>query len=147
MINEYLNDLQKIKNIEAIALYSIDNTLLDSWTGPNFNSKVLEEMSLHYFQVYAALDLNAQNFNEIVITHEKGHFYTRFYPDILLIVVVKSMVEISLIRLISNVKIIELLESRELQKILKKSAIGTQDFLNKKKLDESEMEYLKKLRK
>ena len=147
MIEEYLKDLQKIDNIEAIALYSIDNKLLESWTGPNFNSKVLEEMSLHYFQVYAALDLSAQNYQEIVITHEKGHFYTRLYPDLLLIVVVKSMVEISLIRLISNVKIIELLESREFHKILKKSSTETQDFLNKKKLDESEMEYLKKLQK
>ena len=138
MIDEYLKDLKQIPNVEAIALYGINNNLLDSWTEPNFNIKVLEEMSLHYFQVFATLDLNVQNYQEIVITHEKGHFYTRIYPNVLLIVVVKSTVEISLIRLITNVKINELLHSRQLQKILKKSAIENKDFLNRKNLDESE---------
>ncbi|MCK4893314.1 MAG: hypothetical protein KAT07_05075 [Calditrichia bacterium] len=145
MIDEYLKDLKQIPNVEAIALYGINNILLDSWTEPNFNIKVLEEMSLHYFQVFATLDLNVQNYQEIVITHEKGHFYTRIYPNVLLIVVVKSTVEISLIRLITNVKINELLHSRQLQKILKKSAIENKDFLNRKNLDESETEYLKKM--
>lgn len=145
MIDEYLKDLKQIPNVEAIALYGINNNLLDSWTEPNFNIKVLEEMSLHYFQVFATLDLNVQNYQEIVITHEKGHFYTRIYPNVLLIVVVKSTVEISLIRLITNVKINELLHSRQLQKILKKSAIENKDFLNRKNLDESETEYLKKM--
>ncbi|MCK5453578.1 MAG: hypothetical protein KAJ16_04410 [Calditrichia bacterium] len=145
MIDEYLKDLKQIPNVEAIALYGINNILLDSWTEPNFNIKVLEEMSLHYFQVFATLDLNIQNYQEIVITHEKGHFYTRIYPNVLLIVVVKSTVEISLIRLITNVKINELLHSRQLQKILKKSAIENKDFLNRKNLDESETEYLKKM--
>lgn len=145
MIDEYLKDLKQIPNVEAIALYGINNILLDSWTEPNFNIKVLEEMSLHYFQVFATLDLNVQNYQEIVITHEKGHFYTRIYPNVLLIVVVKSAVEISLIRLITNVKINELLHSRQLQKILKKSAIENKDFLNRKNLDESETEYLKKM--
>ncbi|NOQ97695.1 MAG: hypothetical protein GQ561_05985 [Calditrichae bacterium] len=145
MIDEYLKDLKQIPNVEAIALYGINNNLLDSWTEPNFNIKVLEEMSLHYFQVFATLDLNVQNYQEIVITHEKGHFYTRIYPNVLLIVVVKSTVEISLIRLLTNVKINELLHSRQLQKILKKSAIENKDFLNRKNLDESETEYLKKM--
>jgi ketopantoate reductase len=145
MIDEYLKDLKQIPNVEAIALYGINNNLLDSWTEPNFNIKVLEEMSLHYFQVFATLDLNVQNYQEIVITHEKGHFYTSIYPNVLLIVVVKSTVEISLIRLITNVKINELLHSRQLQKILKKSAIENKDFLNRKNLDESETEYLKKM--
>ena len=145
MIDKYLKDLKQIPNVEAIALYGINNNLLDSWTEPNFNIKVLEEMSLHYFQVFATLDLNVQNYQEIVITHEKGHFYTRIYPNVLLIVVVKSTVEISLIRLITNVKINELLHSRQLQKFLKKSAIENKDFLNRKNLDESETEYLKKM--
>jgi predicted regulator of Ras-like GTPase activity (Roadblock/LC7/MglB family) len=145
MINEYLKDLKKIENVEAIVLYSIDNKLIDSWTDSNFNAKVLEDMSLHYFQVFATLDLNGQDYQEIVISHEKGHFYTRIYPDILLIVVVKTTVEISLIRLITNVKIAELLHSRQLQKMLKKTGIENKDFLNKKNLDESESEYLKKM--
>jgi len=145
MIDKYLKDLEQVENVEAIALYSMNNKLLDSWTDSNFNAKVLEEMSIHYFQVFATLDLNVQNYQEMVIAHEKGHFYSRIYPDILLIVVVKSTLEISLIRLITNVKITELLHSRDLQKALKKSTAENIDFLNKKNLDESETEYLKKM--
>ncbi|UCF63870.1 MAG: hypothetical protein JSW33_15105 [bacterium] len=145
MISKYLNDLTLLKNVEAIAIYSLNNDLIDSWCDPNFNSKVLDELSLHYFQVFATLDLSVQNFQEIVITHEKGHFYARILPDMLLIIVVKLPVEISLIRLIVNVKIIDLLNSKALQKGLKKYSTENKDFLNKNILDESEKEYLKKL--
>jgi len=145
MIESYLKDLTQLKNVEAIAIYSLNNKLIDSWCDPNFNSKVLEELSLHYFQVFATLDLSVQNFQEIVITHEKGHFYTRILPNLLLIVLVRLPVEISLIRLIVNVKSIDLLNSRGLQKELKRSSVESKDFLNKKYLDESEKEYLKKL--
>ena len=147
MIEEYLKDLKQIENVEAIAIYGLDSKLLDSWTEPNFSTKVLDEISLHYFQVFGTLDLSAQNYQEIVISHEKGHFYTRIYPDILLIVSIKSAVEMSLIRLVTNVNINKLLHSRQLQKILKKSAAENKDFLNKKYLDESETEYLKKMEK
>jgi len=145
MIEKYLKDLIQLKNVEAVAAYSLNNELIDSWSDPNFNSKVLKELSLHYFQVFATLDLSLKNFQEIVITHEKGHFYTRILPNLLLIVVVKLPIEISLLRLIINVKISDLLKSKELQKGLKKSTQESKDFLNNKNLDDSEKEYLKKL--
>ena len=145
MIEKYLKDLVQLKNVEAVAAYSLNNELVDFWSDPNFNNKVLKELSLHYFQVFATLDLSLKNFQEIVITHEKGHFYTRILPNLLLIVVVKFPIEISLLRLIVNVKISDLLNSKEFQKELKKSSKESKDFLNNKNLDDSEKEYMKKL--
>ena len=145
MIKVFLKDLVKVPGMEAVAIYSINNTLIDSWTAPNFNPKVLEEISLNYFQLYTILDLNVKNYIENVISHEKGSIYARMFPDLLLVAVAKSNVETSLIRFIVNVNIPELLSSRQCQKILKKMGVKTPDFLDKKYLDSSEKDYLKKM--
>jgi hypothetical protein len=145
MINNYLNDLIEVQNTEAIAIYSIDNTLVDSWSESGFNKEVFSQIALHYLQVFSILDLKLHNYNEIVISHEKGQFYARILPDLLIVVSLKSMKDIPLVRLIINVKIGDLLTSKEFQKIRKKLTLTNQNLLDRKYLDESERNYLKKL--
>jgi hypothetical protein len=145
MINNYLDDLIEVQNTEAIAIYSIDNTLVDSWSESGFNKEVFSQIALHYLQVFSILDLKLHNYNEIVISHEKGQFYARILPDLLIVVSLKSMKDIPLVRLIINVKIGDLLTSKEFQKIRKKLTLTNQNLLDRKYLDESERNYLKKL--
>jgi hypothetical protein len=106
---------------------------------------VFSQIALHYLQVFSILDLKLQNYNEIVINHEKGQFYARILPDLLIVVALKSIKETPLIRLVINVKIGDLLTSKEFQKIRKKLTLANQNLLDKKYLDESERNYLKKL--
>jgi hypothetical protein len=146
LILEYLKDLTLLKGMEGIALFRHDNTILDSWYEPNFNSKVFEEISINYFQMFSILDSGYRDFYEVVTSHEKGRVYVRVLPDLLLVVVAKSNIEITLVRLIVNVQIVELLNSRKLQKLVKKISEKSLNFLNKKYLDEREGEYLKKIK-
>jgi hypothetical protein len=91
------------------------------------------------------LDSKGQNFKEIVSAHEDGQIYARILPDLMFIVLAKSVADIALIRLIINVKISDLLKSRSFQKTLKKHSGKPLDFLDKKFLDDSEREYIKNL--
>ena len=145
MIKNYLSDLTKIPSTEAIAIYSIDNVIIDSWSESSFNRDVFSQIALHYLQVISILDLKLQNYNEIVINHEKGQFYARILPDLLIVVALKSIKDTPLIRLVINVKVGDLLTSKEFQKIRKKLTLANQNLLDKKYLDESERNYLKKL--
>jgi hypothetical protein len=145
IIEEFFKDLTRIRNVEVVSIYSIDNVLIDSWTIPGINIKTVTDVSFHYFQIFSVLDSQGQNFKEILISHDNGQIYTRILPDLLFIVLVKSMADIALIRLVINVKITDLLNSRNFQKILKKHTGKHLNFLDKKFLDESEREYLKNM--
>ncbi len=145
MIKEFLRDLTVIESIEAVAVYANDNTILDSWTRPNFQNKVLEELCLHYLQLFSLLETDIRNYREIATSHDRGYIYARALPDVLLVVISRIPVEISLLRLIINVKIPELLSSRSFQKKIKKVSSDNYNFLDKQFLDDSEKEYLKKL--
>ncbi|OGB69929.1 MAG: hypothetical protein A2Y94_08740 [Caldithrix sp. RBG_13_44_9] len=145
IIKEFLKDLTQIRNVEAISIYGIDNILIDSWTLPSINIKTVTDISFHYFQIFSVLDSKGQNFKEIVISHENGHIYARILPDLLFIVLVKSIADITLIRLIINVKITDLLNSRTFQKIRKNHSGKHLNFLDRKFLDDSEREYIKNL--
>jgi hypothetical protein len=145
MIKKNLHDLISVQGVEAIALYGIDNTLIDSWGDTNFNREIFDQVALHYLQVFSVLDLKLQNYNEIVITHEKGQFYARILPDLLIVVSLKSMKEVALTRLVINVHLTELLTSKAFQKVKKKLSLSSQNLLDKKYLDDSERDYLKKM--
>jgi len=145
IIDEFLTDLTRIRNVEAVSIYGIDNELIDSWNVPGINIKTITDISFHYFQIFSVLDSQGQNFKEIVSSHENGQLYARILPDLLFIVLVKSMADIALIRLVINVKITDLLTSRNFQKTLKKHSGKHLNFLDKKFLDESEREYLKSM--
>ena len=145
MIPKYFDDLLKIKSVEAIVIYAIDNSLIDSWSESSLNNEVFNQIALHYLQAFSVLDLKLQNYTEIVINHEKGQFYARTLPDLLMVVSLKSLKDIPLVRLIINVKIGDFLTSKEFQKIRKKLKLTSQNLLDRKFLDESERNYLKKL--
>ncbi len=147
MINQHLKDLTLIEQVDGIAVYSISNILLDSWVRQGAGEKVFEQISLHYLQIFALLESGVKTFNEIVVTHDRGLLYARALPDILLLVIARTPLEIALIRLIINVKITDLLNSRQLQKAIKKLADRSPNFLDKKFLDETERDLLKKLEK
>jgi hypothetical protein len=146
LISEYLKDLTLLKGIEGIAIFSHDNSILDAWHEPNFNPKLFEEISINYFQMFSILDSGYRDFHEVVTSHEKGKVYVRVLPDLLLVVVAKSNIEMALVRLVVNVQIVELLNSRKLQKLVKKISEKSSNFLNKKYLDQKEDEYLKKIK-
>jgi hypothetical protein len=145
MIKEYLRDLTLIDSVEAIAIYAIDKSILDNWSRPNFQNNILKEISLHYLQMFYLLETDVNNFREIIISHDRGYIYARALPDLMLIIISRIPVDISLLRLIINVKIPDLLNSRAFQKKIKKVVSNNSNFLDKKFLDDSEKEYLKKL--
>ena len=62
MIQKNLTDLMNLPSIEAIALYGIDNTLIDSWSEGNFNTEIFNQVALHYLQVFSVLDIKLLNY-------------------------------------------------------------------------------------
>ncbi len=146
IISEFLKDLTRIEGIQAIAIYRSDNSPLDIWTDSKFNKQILEQVSVHYFQIFSVLESSLRDFHETVITYGKGKIFSRVFPDSLLIIITHPNVEISLIRFIINVKMTELLNSRQFQKILKKVPKKKIQFLDNKYLDEQEIKYLKSVK-
>lgn len=134
-----------IDSVEAVAIFANDNTIMDDWSRLNFQNNFLKEISLHYLQLFYLLETDINNFREIIISHDRGYIYARALPDLMLIIISRIPVNISLLRLIINVKIPDLLNSRAFQKKLKKVVSNNYNFLDKKSLDDSEREYLKKL--
>lgn len=145
IINEFLQDLTKVPNMQAIAVYGVNNTLLDSWTVYDSHLQKLNEISLHYFQIFSILHAKGKNFKEVLISHDNGQIYALILPDLLFIILTKLPTDISLIRLIINVSVSEILGSRTVQKLLKKTREKHLNFFDKKYLDESEKELLKKI--
>ncbi len=146
MISEFLNDMTKIEDLEAIALYRSDNALIDTWFMPNFDQNIFDLLSIHYFQIFSILSDGFRDFQEVVLSHSQGKIYVRAIPDLLLIVIGKSSVDISLVRLIINVKIADFLKSRKLQKFLKKASKKSINFLQKKYLDDREIYLLNNIK-
>jgi len=138
--------MTQIEGLEAIALYRSDNALIDTWSEPNFDQNIFDLVSIHYFQIFSILGTGFRDFQEVVLAHSQGKIYARVLPDLLLVVIVKSSVDISLVRLIINVKIADLLKSRKLQKILKKVSKKSINFLQKKYLDDSEIVLLNNIK-
>ncbi|MBN2366742.1 MAG: hypothetical protein JXL67_11290, partial [Calditrichaeota bacterium] len=137
----------EINQVEGIAIYSIDNSMLDSWNSPDSPENIFDQLSIHYLQFYSMLENGLSNFKEIVISHEQGYIYVRALPDLLIMAITRRPTEITLIRLIINVQISSLLNSKQLQKTIKKMSMESQNFLEKKFLDDTERELLKKLTK
>jgi hypothetical protein len=145
-ISEFLKDLTRIEGIQAIAVYRSDNSPLDIWTDSKFNKQILEQVSIHYFQIFSVLESSLRDFQETVITYGKGKIFSKVFPDLLLVIITHANVEMSLIRFIINVKMPELLNSRQFQKILKKTPGKNIQFLNNEYLDEQEVKYLKNIK-
>lgn len=146
MIKEYLKDLTQVEGIDGIAIFDMDNKIIDSWTAPNFEDKIFNEIGINYYQIFAILESSERDFHELVIQYEKGQVYTRTLPDIFILVITKTKTDIALIRLIINVAAPEFLNSRKLQKILKKSSKPSRNFLVKNYLDSTEQAYHKKIK-
>jgi hypothetical protein len=144
IISEYLKDLTQLKGVEAIALYSSDNTIIASWSQPDFNAQIFEDISINYFQIFSVLESGFRDFQESVLAYDKGSVFARILPDLLLIVIIKPNVEVALVRLIVNVHITELIQSKRVQKILKKLSGQSVNFLETKYLDPREKDYLEK---
>ncbi len=138
--------MTQIEDLEAIALYRSDNALIDTWSEPNFDQNIFDLISIHYFQIFSILSTGVRDFQEVILSHSQGKIYARTLPDLLLVVIVKSSVDISLVRLIINVKIADLLKSRKLQKILKKISKKNINFLQKKYLDNREIDLLNNIK-
>lgn len=145
MIAELFKNLLKIEGVEAVAVFSNDNKLLDSWTRSHFNPQVFRDLGLNSLQICQAGKRSNLMLEEIVLKYEKGQLYCRSNPDFLLVVVTKVKVDITLIRLIVNVGLGEYRESRKLQKIVRKVTSGSTNILAKELIDDVEEEYLTKL--
>lgn len=116
MITEYLNDLTKVDGIDGIAIYDKNNRVLDSWCVPHFNTKIFNDIGINYLQIFAAVYGAGKEAHEVGVAYEKGQIYARIFPNFFLVVISKVKVEISLIRLIVNVGVSDLIGSKKIQK-------------------------------
>ena len=132
MIKEFFKDLTQLDGVDGITLISKDNRLIDSWEAPNFESKIFNEIGINY--------------NELVIQHEKGQIYARQFPELFLLIVTRLKVDVALLRIAVNVVIPDLLNSKKLQKILKKLPKESRNYLTRNYLDETEQVYYKKIK-
>ena len=145
MIPEFFKDLTQLEGIEGIALYSYDNEIVDSWVDSNFNIKIFEEIGINYFQILLSLGKFDNKFDEIVISHENGQIYVKPLPDIMIVIAFRLKVDVALIRLIINLGVSGLFDSKKHQKILKKFSSKTKNFLKDTYLDDSERAYIKRI--
>ncbi len=145
MILEYFKDLTHAPFVDAVIVFDHSGRVVQKWASPDFNAKIVEALGLHILQTFAILRLGDPSVKEIVVQWERGEIYARTFSQLTLVVVGKSRLNFILLRLLSNVAIDELNANPRFQKLIKKRAPGQQDVLNKKWLDQIEIEYLQKL--
>jgi len=145
MIAEYLADLIEIDGIEAVVIFTKDNTIIDQWATPHFNTQVFNELCLNYQQIFAVGKNEDKSNLEVNISHEKGIIFVKQFSDFFLLVLAKSKVDTALIRIMANVGLSEVWNSRKGQKILKKYLGQERNYLDKEYLDDVEEEYLNKI--
>ncbi len=145
MILDFFNDLKKINGIEGIVIFSKDNLIIDHWSNPQFNTKIYNDLSQSYLQIFAINEKVEYSFEEVVLTFDNGQVYARNFPEFLMLVITKLNLEIELIRLILNVNYDNLINSRKMKKELKKFPQNERSFLNKNFLDDVEETYLNKI--
>ncbi|MEJ2633746.1 MAG: hypothetical protein P8184_00455 [Calditrichia bacterium] len=145
MIKDYLHDLTSVEGVEGVVIIRKDNTVLDSWSAPNFNTNLFEDVSLHFHQIFELFDRDDLEYQENVVSYEKGQVYARNLPQFLLLIFARFKVDISALRLIVNVGLAELFDSKKMQKMLKKIPIGNHSVLKREFLDDVEQGYLAKI--
>jgi predicted regulator of Ras-like GTPase activity (Roadblock/LC7/MglB family) len=146
MIKEFFKDLTQLDGVDGITLISKDNRLIDSWEAPNFESKIFNEIGINYCQIFVLLGRSERDYNELVIQHEKGQIYARQFPELFLLIVTRLKVDVALLRIAVSVVIPDLLNSKKLQKILKKLPKESRNYLTRNYLDETEQAYYKKIK-
>ncbi len=147
MILETFQDLTQLPYVDAIILFDNGGSVVEKWAAPNFNTKIVEALGLHFLQTFAILHLWDSSGSEILLKWERGEIYARTFGHFTLVVVGKTRMDFILLRILTNVALSELRAGPRYQKIVKKRSLNHKNVLNRKLLDQIETEYLQKLSK
>lgn len=145
MILNYFEDLTSIDGTEAVLIIDKTNKLIEKWTIPHFNTKIFKDLGLQILQMMAVAQNQADGSDEITILHEKNLVYARDFGKLVLIVIAKLRVEMTLLRLITNVSWAESMETKKIEKQIKKFPTSCQELLREELLDDVESHYLEKM--
>lgn len=145
MIANYLKDLTEISGVEAVIVFDNQGNIFDIWHHPEFNVKVLSELSISLLHVLGLAEELQYPVEEIVVPFDKGLIFVKNHAQFFLTVISKISVEISLIRLLLNVKFYELKNDKKARKMIKKLAGAKFSSVKFEQLDDLEKSIFKKL--
>lgn len=145
MIEKFFKNLTEIKGIEAFAILNNNNHIVDSWIESRYDLSIFNEIGLSYLQIFDIQENKNFDCNEIVLLFDKGLIFVRYHLKFFIIVIANTNVDISYIRLATNVGIFELNESRKFQKLLKKFPSDRTKLFKQSELDDAEHYMVKKI--
>lgn len=144
-MENYFRDLIRIPGLEAVLVFSNAKKILYQWTVPQFNLAILQELMESYVQIFGVGEKFGFSFPEMVIPYEKGIIYARVTEKWIVVVVAKLSVEVSLIRLIMDVRLPEILKDKQVQKQTKRTPVNRFEQINEFALDDTETALIQQL--
>jgi hypothetical protein len=120
MVEQFFKDVNDIEGVEAVILFSNQNSIVDSRATSKYNPTIFSEIGESFLHIFGMLEYMKYDLNEIVVPFDKGLVYARTHPKFYIVVLARVSVEVPLIRLAMNVCLREFEESRKARKTLKK---------------------------
>jgi hypothetical protein len=145
MVEQFFKDVTDIEGVEAVILFSNQNSIISSWATARYNPTIYAEMGESYLHIFGMLEYMKYDLNEIVVPFDKGLVYARTHSKFYVVVLARLSADVSLIRLAMNVCLKEFEDNRKAKKIIKK--LSDKKFYQIKSitLDEKEKIMLEKM--
>ncbi|NOX37672.1 MAG: hypothetical protein GXO78_09065 [Calditrichaeota bacterium] len=145
MIETYFPELTRLPGVEAVVLFDNQKKVRDQWTIPQFNTTIIPELAESYIQIFGVSDRLKEATQEVVVPFERGILFARNLEKFVIVIVARLSVEISLLRLILEVRVPDFLEDRKIAKMGKRIPASKFDQINEFSLDEKEVNFIQQL--
>ncbi len=145
MIESYFPELTQLPGVEAVILFDNQKKVRDQWTIPQFNTTIIPELAESYIQIFGVGEKLKEDAREVVVPFERGVLFARSLDKFVIVVVARLSVEISLLRLILEVRVPDFLSERKVAKIGKRIPRSKFEQINEFSLDEKEAEMIQQL--
>ena len=120
MMRKFFADVSALEGVEAVVLFDNQNRVMDSWMTPRYNAGIFGEVGETFQHIFGLMEHLEAGVEELVVPFDRGQVYARGHARFVLVVIARLQVEVSLIRLATEVCLQRFLEDRKTQRQLKK---------------------------